>query len=150
MLNPETPRDAFKQVSWEEQATAVLIPSWIGFVTEHTSLLQSMTVGTLFESRGGIPHITSQIPDPKDMLLTPEQRVARARSLVAMALGLCLTRHGWELHSGPGTLQLERANNQLHPFKVVLRLSDGEVSKEGWMARCQELGIENIPLVSAT
>lgn len=44
-------------------------------------------------------------------------------------------------------LHLEHRDEQLDPFRLILRLSDGDLSKETWLAKCRELGVENIPLV---
>jgi len=142
--NPNLPKNSLKRVSWEEHANKVLIPAWSNSVSEYASLLQGITTGNLFESMGRVPQIAPQIRDPKGMLLTPEQRVARARSLLGTAFGLALVNNGWALHSRPGEFYLDRGGQQLHPFKIILQLSDGTISKEAWAARCRHLGIEGI------
>lgn len=148
-LNPEMPKDALKHVSWEEQGQAVLIPSWTGFVSEYASLLRGITAGNLPESAGKVPEIASQIRDPKGMLLTPEQRVERARSLLSTAFGLALVNSGWKVHSSPGEFHLDWGDEQIDPHKLLLQISDGIISKEAWAAKCKELGIENIPLAAS-
>ena len=145
-VNPDMPKDALKPAAWEEQASAVLIPAWAGFVSEHSGLLQGMTVENLFDSLGKIPAIAPQIRDPEGMLLTPEQRVQRARSLLSTAVALALVNHGWRLHAGPGELYLDRDGEQVDPFKVVGQLSDGTVSKQAWAETCTKMKLDAIPL----
>jgi heat shock protein HtpX len=147
-LNSEMPKNALQRVSWEAQGTAVLIPSWANFVSEYASLLQGITVGTLPESLGKIPQIAPQIRDPKGMLLTPEQRIERARSLLSTALALALVNNGWKLHSRPGEFHLDRDDEQLDPYKLMLQLSDGVITRDAWANKCRDCGIEDIPLTT--
>lgn len=149
-LNPEVPKNTLKRVSWEEQGTSVLIPSWTNFVSEYAPLLQGITVGNLPESLGKIPQIAPQIRDPEGMLLTPEQRIERARSLMSTALALALVNNGWKLHSRPGEFHLDRDDEQLDPYKLTLQLSDGAISTDAWAKKCSDFGIEDVPLIAAT
>ena len=148
-LNPDLPKNALKRVSWEEQGSAILIPSWTSFVREYAPLLHGITAGNLAESTGKVPQIALHIRDPKGMLLTPEQRVERARSLLGTALGLALVNNGWKLHSRPGEFHVDWGDEQINPHKLMLQISDGVISKEAWAAKCKTLGIEDISLTIA-
>jgi Zn-dependent protease with chaperone function len=147
-VNPDMPKDSLKPVAWEDQGSVVLVPAWSGFVGDYSRLLQGITVGNLFDSLGRIPDIAAQIRDPEGMLLTPEQRVKRARSLLGAALGLALANHGWRLHSAPGEFYLDRDGEQIDPFKLIGQLSDGTVSKQAWAEKCQKMGLDGIPLAA--
>lgn len=142
-FNAEMPNNALKRVPWEEHATVVLIPAWTNFVAEYGSLLAGVTVQNLFESLGKVPQIAAEIRDPKGMLLSPEQRLERARSLLAMALGTALIQRGWVLHSRPGELYIEREGQRINPFLLIHRLSDGQITAEEWSAKSRELGIDD-------
>jgi hypothetical protein len=83
------------------------------------------------------------------MLLTPEQRIQRARSLLATALALALVKAGATVHSMPGEFHLTIGGEQLNPFTVMLQLSDGAISKEIWLDKCKSLGIEDMALAPA-
>lgn len=89
-----------------------------------------------------------KIRDPKGMLLRPDQRIERARALLATALGLALVNNGWQLHSLPGEFYLSHANEKLDPRKLIRQLSDGAISKEAWVAKSRELGIDGVSLAS--
>jgi heat shock protein HtpX len=145
-LNPQMPKNALRRVSWEEQGPSVLIPSWANFAGEYARLLEGITAGNLAESIGKVPEIASQIRDPKGMLLTPEQRVERARSLLSAALGLALVKNGWNLHATPGEFHLDHGDEKLDPHKLVREISDGIISQQSWTAKCNALGIREIPL----
>jgi hypothetical protein len=150
VVNPRFGKKSLQHMTWEDRASKVLIPSWMGNVIQFSSMLQGMTVENLPEELGRVPQIASHIPDPKGMLLTPEQRVERARSLLGMALGLALVNNGWTLHSRPGEFYLSCGNNRVNPFELILLISDGKISKDAWMAKCAELGIAGLSLVKGT
>lgn len=78
-------------------------------------LLQGITVGNMAESPGRLPETAPQIRDPQGILLTPQQRIERARSLLGTALALALINNGWQLHSRPGEFHLDRGNENLDP-----------------------------------
>lgn len=56
-------------------------------------------------------------------------------------------RVGWQVHADPGELYLTKGNEQLNPFEVVTKLSDGTLSPESWKQACQSYGIEHTLLV---
>jgi heat shock protein HtpX len=149
-VNPDLMQKGLKQVTWEEQGSSVLIPSWASFVSEYPSLLQGITIGNLPESLGKLPQMAPQIRDPRGMLLTPEQRIERARSLLSTALALALVNNGWKLHSRPGEFHLDKGTEQINPYKLMLQLSDGAIAKDAWLTQCRSFEIEDIPLVVAS
>ena len=124
----------------------MLIPSWTNTVAEYASLLQGITAGNLPETVAKIPELATRVRDPKGMLLTPEQRIQRTRSLLVTALGLALVNRGWTIHCSPGQFHLGHGEEQLNPRTLVLQISDGTISKEAWAAKCKALGIGDIPL----
>jgi len=95
-----------------------------------------------------VPETASQIRDPKGMLLTPAQRIDRARSFLGTALALALVNGGWKVHTSPGEFYLDRNGEQLNPHKVIVQLSDGAISKEEWGTKCKALGIEDLSLIA--
>ena len=103
-------------------------------------LLRGITAGNLPESAGKVPEIASQIRDPKGMLLTPEQRVEPARSLLSTAFGLALVNSGWKVHSSPGEFHLDWGDEQIDPHKLLLQISDGVISKRGMGREVQRTG----------
>ena len=147
--NPDMPKNWLQRVSWEEKGSKVLIPSWTASVAEYASLLRGITAESLPDALGRAPQIAPQIRDPKGMLLTPEQRVERVRLLLGTAFGLALVNHGWALHSRPGEFYLSHGDEQLSPYKEILQLSDGVISRDLWSGKCREWGIEGVSLVIA-
>ena len=147
LFNPGMRDDDLKRISWGESSNTVLLPGWTNFVKAHAQALRGITVQNLFESLRRIREIAEQIPNPRGMLLTPEKRIEQARDLLAVALGLALIRHGWMLHSRPGELYLKSGEEQLNPFDLIRRLSDGEMTDKDWLSNVQRLGIDAIPLV---
>ena len=148
--NPNLPRNSLKRISWEEAGAKVLLASWVSWVSNYSSLLGEITAGNLFEALGRVPQIAPKIRDPKGMLLRPDQRIERARSLLATALGLTLVNNGWTLHSRPGEFYLSRGDEQVDPHDLVRQLSNGAISREAWAAKCTDMGIADISFASAT
>ena len=149
-MNPELMQKSLRRVTWEEQGASVLIPSWLRFVAQYSSLLEGVTVGNLPESLGRVPQIAPEIRDPEGMLLTPQQRIERARSLLSTALALALVTNGWKLYSRPGEFHLDKGDEQINPYQLMPQMSDGAISKEAWLTKCKGLGIEGISLTLAT
>lgn len=149
-VNPALMEKPLKRVKWEEKGSSVLVPAWTKFVVEYSSLLTGMTIGNLPESIGKVPEIAPRIRDPKGMLLTPGQRIERARSLLSTALDLALIRSGWILQAGPGDVHLmregEQEGEQMSPYKLLTQLSDGRITKDAWTSRCAALGIGDVAL----
>ena len=147
-IDPDLMKKSLKRVEWEQREAAVVIPAWTSQVEEYASLLQGITAGNLFEALGKAPQIAPQIRDPKGMLLTPEQRIDRARGLIATGFALALVNHGWKLYARPGQFHIEKDGERMDPFQAVFQLSNGETSPETWVKKAKQLGIEEIPLVS--
>jgi hypothetical protein len=145
-VNPNLPKNSLQRVSWEENASAVIIPDWIKFVAEYADQLQGMTIGNLPKTLGKVPEIAANMRDPRGMLLTQEQRVARSRRLVATAFALALVNNGWTLHSLPGVFHLENNGEQLQPFELIVQLSDGAIWSEAWTEMCSKHDIGSIEL----
>jgi hypothetical protein len=88
--------------------------------------------------------------DPKGMLLSPEQRTARAEGLFAAALALAMIRGGWEVQVGPAMLRMFHDNHEFNPFLAVNQLMTNKLSREAWTSRCQELGLSQLILLPSS
>lgn len=148
-ISSELRQKSLKRIAWEEQGTSILVPSWSEFVSQYSFLLEGMTVGNLVESLGKVPQFAFRMEDPKGLLLTPEQRIARGRALLSIAFALALVRTGWQVHTTPGEFHLSKGDERLEPHKLMLQLSDGALSIDAWTDKCHSLGISNIPLCTA-
>lgn len=138
---------SLKYVPWDEVALRVTIPRWEQFVSEYSEPLRGVTAESLPDQIPRLREIGSRIRDPKGMLLSPDQRTARAAGLFAAALALAMTRSGWELQVGPGIFRMSSGNHELNPFLIVNQLMSKKLSPETWTARCQELGLSKLVLL---
>lgn len=138
---------SLKYVSWDEVALLVTVPGWQQFVSEYSEPLRGLTAESLPDQVPKLREIGSRIRDPKGMLLSPDQRTARAAGLFAAALALAMIRVGWELQVGPGMLRLSKGNHELDPFLAVNQLMTNRLSPETWTARCHELGLSQLTLL---
>jgi len=108
--------------------------------------LQGVTAGTIPEQVPKLPAIGASMRDPKGMLLGPEQRRMRAAHLLAMGLALALLDQGWELDVSPGVFDLSKDGESFNPFRMIEQLVEGKLLIPAWKARCQELGISELPI----
>lgn len=111
---PDVPQE-LRSVSWKDQGTLVIIPSWTQFVGENAALIKNITAGALFEALGVLPQIAQRIRDPMGMLLDAQQRLQRGRFLLGAALALTLVRAGWALHADLAScISRRRTNDSIH------------------------------------
>ena len=148
-INPKFANNPLTQVEWDELVEKATIPSWTKHVNTYFRLLNNATAETLPDAVGRLAQMGPQIRDPQGTLLSPEQRVARAADLLAMALGLALYRQRWTLCFQPGEKYLQRDSFRLNPFEMVRQLAKKDMTREAWQTLCQNLGISQLSLVPA-
>ena len=139
-------KESLRRIGWDELARIAMIPSWKSFVTENAALLQGVSVETIPELIQKLPEIGSRMRDPQGRLLTPNERTERAGRLLATALNLTLLEKGWELEHQPGVFYFHRGEEKTNTFSTVHELIEGKLSREGWFAHCDKLGISGSPL----
>ena len=141
IANPKLKPGTLKIVRWDDVGSQVTISTWKKYAAEHSAILQGVTVESLPSRIPRLRDIGFEIPDPKGMLLSPEQRTQRAAGLFAVGLGLSLLENGWTLHKGPGTFHLQHGEIRLNPFLVIEQLQSGKLSPQDWESQCRSWGI---------
>ena len=141
---------SLKYVPWDDVAIRVTIPSWQQFVSEYSEPLRGVTPESLSDQVPKLREIGSRIRDPKGMLLSPDQRTARAAGLFAAALALAMIRSGWELQVEPGVFRMSRGDREFNPFLAVNQLMAKKLSREAWTVRCQDLGLSQLVLLPSS
>lgn len=140
------PPGSLKHVAWDDVASQVTIPSWQKFVNEYSEPLRRVTAGWVPDHVSKFPEIGSRIA--KGEWLSSTQGTARAGSLFASAVALALIRTGWELHLQPGVFRMRCGDQEFNPFEAINKLMAGKLSRDDWQARCHELGILDLLLLS--
>ncbi len=135
-----------KYVSWDEVALRITIPAWKKAVAGHAADLKGVTTKSIPDQVPKFREIGSRIPDPKGMLLEPNQRTQRAGQLFAAALALALLENQWELQVQPGLFHLRRGTDEWNPFVAVQELMAGKLTRDDWVRKCQALGISELAL----
>jgi heat shock protein HtpX len=133
-------------VSWDDVALKVTIPSWQKAVAAQASFLKDVTAESIPAQIPKFADIGSHIPDPKGMLLSPDQRTQRAGQIFATALVLALIENGWTLTVQPGLFRLRSGADDLNPFQVVADLMANKRTPAEWVGQCKSLGISHLPL----
>ena len=146
-VNPKLAMESLTRVEWDDIVSKSTIPSWTKSVTTYFRLMQGFTVERLPEAVATLAQMGPQIRDPQGTLLNPQQRMARAADLLAMALGLALHREVWTLQVQPGTRFLKKDSLALNPFQIVSQLANKEMTAEAWRTLCRNLGIGQLSLV---
>lgn len=140
-VSPQLPKGSLKHVTWDEVGSKVTIPAWREAMGELAPIVGQNSVESLPERIKDLPSIGSRIPDPKGILLAPEQRKQRAMHFLAAALGLALLERGWQLEAQPGNFFLYRGSQKVDVFQLMQEVANGKIAREGWEERCKELGI---------
>lgn len=143
---PDTPSGSLQYVPWDHVALRVTIPSWQSFVAEYADDLKDVSADSIPDQIPNFRQIGAHIRDPKGMLLSPGQRTFRAGGLFAGALALAMVQNGWELEVDPGVFRMRRGDRELNPFDAVNQLMAGKLSREDWIAQCDQLGLSGLPL----
>ncbi len=143
---PDIPSGSLQYVRWDDVAVRVTIPSWQSFVEEYADDLKGVSAESIPDQIPNFRQIGAHIRDPKGMLLSAGQRTFRAGGLFAGALALAMVHTGWELEVDPGVFRMRRGIHELNPFDAVNQLMAGKLSREDWVARCQELGLSRLLL----
>jgi hypothetical protein len=81
------------------------------------------------------------------MLLGPQQHTVRAGFLFASALVLAMIRNGWELQVQPAIFHIRRGEQEFNPFDAINQLMTKKLTRDAWVSRCRELGIDHLSLL---
>jgi heat shock protein HtpX len=141
---------SLEYIPWDDVAIRVTIPSWQQFVSECSEPLRGVTPESFPDQVPKLREIGCRIGDPDGMLLSPDQRTARAANLFAAALALAMIRSGWELQVEPGLFRMSRGDREFNPFHAVNQLMTKELSREAWTVRCQELALSQLVLLPSS
>jgi len=136
---------SLKPLPWENLA-ASLPQMWRDVLQKNTQCLGEYTTDALPDAATKMAEIGSRIPDPKGMLLAPQQRTARAAELFGTALALAVSDAGWRLHMQPGERYFQVGEERVSIRELMDRLLSNKVSREEWAERCRTLKISGVRL----
>ena len=136
----------FPKVDWEAIGQLVYLPGWREFTNEYKRLLAGVTIDSVPEFLARLPQWAGSVRDPQGTLLTREQRIERAASLVWIAISLRLTERGWELRVRPGFWELKRSDEIAWPAALVGKLRKNEMAREAWLAWCENNHLTGVAL----
>jgi heat shock protein HtpX len=136
---------ALKNVSWEEVARLVYIPSWQKTVQQQVAVLKGLTPDKLPEAAGQIDTLVNRLSGVEN--LTADQRTGVLFYTVGAALTLALCRQGWQVSTAPGeSAFVYQANRLIECFSILPRLRASTLPAEIWIDNCQNLGITGVDL----
>jgi len=135
-----------KPFDWETLGSDVYIPVWRNHTAAFGPFLKDHTVEAIPDLLKNLAPIANQLKDPPGLLLTREQRITRAVSVVQSALTLALFDHGWVLHATPGYVCLSHESLRFEPAQMLAQLSSGTLAPNDWRVYCEKAGIGNWPL----
>jgi hypothetical protein len=147
-VNPER-KTGFRTVAWSESATVAIIPSWRSAVAENPSLFEGLRIEAVPYAVRDLPEISRKFRDPKGTLLGPEQRTELAAQLLAIAVGLTLLDHGWQLEANPGLLYFHKDEQKLNVFEILGQLRSFSLPREQWFELSHRLGIADLIISAA-
>jgi len=142
-LNPSVARGSLRFVEWDQIATQVTIPGWKTTAEEYGDAFEGVTLENIPDAIPKLRDVGAKIADPPGMLLSQDQRTARAGHVLAVGAALVLLGNGWEVQLAPGLFTFQKQGVELNPFEAVQRLVDGTLSREAWTTRCREIGLSD-------
>jgi len=145
MSSSESKIANLEPVAWDE-LPAILPRIWAEFLANHSEFLGDVTADSMPDIIPRLGEIGSKMPDPKGMLLTPEQRTARATELFGVALALAIVDAGWVLHMKPGEHYYECGSERISARRLMNDLVSKKMAKDEWVQRCQKLNIAGVRL----
>ena len=136
---------SLKTVDWNGVGN-ILPGVWRELLRTNVQLLGDFTADQIPEVLPKLAEIGSHIPDPKGMLLTRQQRTARAAELFGLAVALAVSDAGWRLHMQPGEHYYECGTERISVREMLNGLMTNKISSEAWRERCQTLRIADVRL----
>jgi heat shock protein HtpX len=133
-------------VGWDRVAPDVYLPLWRNLVATHSRTLADLKVEDVVRLAQDPRDVVAQMPDPKGMLLTHQQRTENARGLLWTALTVALLNYGWQLRPDPTGNLLQLGEHILNPNQLARDVQSGKLTPRDWAARAAELGIGQLPL----
>jgi len=140
--------NALKPLHWQN-LFSVLPQIWAQIIKENSQFLGEYTTESLADIVSNLRDIGSRIPDPKGMLLTPEQRTGRAAELFGTALALALSNAGWLLHVQPGERYFDVEGARVSARELMGSLAAKKITRDEWVGRCHQLKIYGMRLAGA-
>lgn len=145
-LTSHGPTSDLKLVRWESVASEAYVPTWRAVVQRHSAALAGLTASSLSSLCDDRLTFGRKLLE-KDRLLTKDQIVDMARSVLDTALAAALAEAGWELDIAPGEpVRFKHNGEVLEPFTIMTGLVSRKLKPEEWLERCQQLGISDLPL----
>lgn len=140
--------EALKPLRWENLA-AVSPQIWREYIQQNSQLVGEHTTESLPDAINNMAEIGSGIPDPKGMLLTPQQRTIRAAELLGTALALALADAGWPLCMQPGERYFQVRGERVRARELLSCLMAHKITRDEWIQRCRDLKISGVRLAGA-
>jgi hypothetical protein len=138
-------------ITWDDVADSVYAKEWTRVADAHVKWFGTQTVGNLPAGKKAYTEIGGALKNPGETIVGSEERLGRAAYVMTAGLGAALLRAGWKIETGPGRpIEMKNGDASLIPREVVGRLIENVDAYTEWKAKCDELGIAQIPLAGTT
>jgi hypothetical protein len=144
--DPESIRK-LNAITWDDVADSVYAKEWTRVADAHVRWFGTQTVGSLPAGKKAYIEIGGALKNPDESIVGSEERLGRAAYVMTAGLGAALLRAGWKIETGPGRpIEMKNGDASVIPREVVARLIENADTYTEWKAKCDELGISQIPL----
>ena len=144
-VSPEH-KTGLRAITWSESAELAIIPSWRSAMAENPSLFEGLRIEAVPYALRDLPDISRKFRDPKGTFLSTQQRIEHAAQLAAIAVGLTLLDHGWQLEASPGLLYFHKDGQELNLFETLGQLRTFSIPREQWFELSNRLGIADLAI----
>lgn len=137
---------AMQPLDWNEAGARIWLPFWEERVRACPDL-PTVTLADLPGLLGDRAALAHRLTGEEHPATWDEERDELLIFLLAAALTLSLSRHGWSISALPGAeVVARRAEHHLQPFVRVKQLFSGELSRADWQGLCAAAAIGDLPL----
>lgn len=141
-------------IAWSDVSRRVYLPNYEKTLREHSEVLAGITPRALPEIVSERQSFTNYLERNAIYLERKTKKVPSREgtsgftsTMIGAALALALHQHGWAIDASPGApVTMQRGDEKIDTFSVVLRLLSGELTADTWRAQCERADIADLDL----
>ena len=146
LVDPSLAMNA-EPIGWDAVGEQVYLPMWRESRNENGAALEGMTLEDLPEGEAGWAELGARIAGPRGQGADQEQLIGFGTVIVGQAICAALGDRGFGIETPPGDVVICRKGDAaLEPFKMVVDLKEGDLTRADLVAAFAAAGVEELPL----
>jgi Zn-dependent protease with chaperone function len=129
---------------WSAACAAAAVRPWREFAAEHGAKFAGLTIADYASQSGALGELATRV----DAEIPADRRDGAGAWMLTAMLNQALLRAGFVVESSPGRpIALVRGEERFEPRRLGGELREGKLVEADWRARCERLGVADLPLV---